>query len=60
MSDALPDAKLEVIPDAGHAPHLEKPAEWLEAVETFLERRNGKGSTFGSTPSGEAGTERGL
>ena len=32
----IPGAKLAVIPDCGHAPSLEKPKEFLEAVEGFL------------------------
>jgi 2-succinyl-6-hydroxy-2,4-cyclohexadiene-1-carboxylate synthase len=38
MSDTLPAATLEIIPGAGHAPHLERPAEWLAVVEAFLDR----------------------
>lgn len=36
MLNALPDARLEVIPDAGHAVHLEQPGAWLSAVESFV------------------------
>ena len=36
MASAMPDARLTVIPDAGHAVHLERPGAWLEAVKAFL------------------------
>jgi pimeloyl-ACP methyl ester carboxylesterase len=32
----IPGAKLVIIPDCGHAPSLEKPKEFLDAVEAFL------------------------
>lgn len=32
----LPDARLEVVPDAGHAPHLERPAVFRRLVLGFL------------------------
>jgi pimeloyl-ACP methyl ester carboxylesterase len=32
----IPGAKLVVIPECGHAPSIEKPQEFLAAVETFL------------------------
>ena len=36
MAAALPDARLVVVPGAGHAVHLERPDAWLEAVTGFL------------------------
>ena len=36
MASALPAAQLVVVPDAGHAVHLERPDVWLEAVAAFL------------------------
>ncbi len=36
MSEALPDARLSIIPDAGHAVHLERPDAFWQAVRTFL------------------------
>lgn len=36
MADLLPDARMAVIPGAGHTVHLERPAEWLAAVTAFL------------------------
>lgn len=39
MADALPSATLAVVPDAGHAVHLERPEAWLEAVVPFLSQR---------------------
>ena len=36
MLAALPDARLEVVPDAGHTVHLEQPEAWVSAVESFV------------------------
>ncbi len=36
MTAAMPDARLVVVPEAGHTVHLERPAAWLAAVTSFL------------------------
>jgi 2-succinyl-6-hydroxy-2,4-cyclohexadiene-1-carboxylate synthase len=36
MASSLSDARLAVVPGAGHAAHLERPDAWLDAVEPFL------------------------
>jgi pimeloyl-ACP methyl ester carboxylesterase len=36
MADALPDARLVEVADAGHSVHLERPDAWLAAVTEFL------------------------
>ena len=36
MFEALPDARLELVPNAGHTVHLEQPAAWASAVESFV------------------------
>ena len=36
MGIRIADAELSVVPDAGHAVHLERPGEFLEAVREFL------------------------
>jgi 3-oxoadipate enol-lactonase len=36
MVEAMPDAKLVVLPNAGHLAHLEYPAEFAAAVRAFL------------------------
>lgn len=36
MLEALPDARLEVVPNAGHTVHLEQPEAWVSAVESFV------------------------
>jgi pimeloyl-ACP methyl ester carboxylesterase len=38
MADAIPDAELVVLPDAGHSPQFEAPEAWWDAVSGFLER----------------------
>jgi pimeloyl-ACP methyl ester carboxylesterase len=36
LAEAIPDARLVVIPGAGHSPQVEAPAVWFEAVTAFL------------------------
>lgn len=36
MCDVLPDARLEIVPNAGHAVHLEQPERYVELVAQFL------------------------
>jgi len=38
MAHVMPQARLEEVSGAGHRVHLERPAEWLAAVEAFLTR----------------------
>ncbi|MDX9993129.1 MAG: alpha/beta hydrolase [Anaerolineales bacterium] len=38
LADEIPNAALAIIPNAGHLPHEEKPAEFMEAVRNFLNR----------------------
>jgi pimeloyl-ACP methyl ester carboxylesterase len=40
MAEALPAASLVVIPDAGHAVHLEQPAAFERHVLHFLKETN--------------------
>ncbi len=37
LAGKLPGAKLAVIPHAGHVPHEEQPAAFMQAVESFLQ-----------------------
>ena len=37
MSEAIPGARLEVVPDAGHSPQQENAAAWRAAIVSFLE-----------------------
>jgi 2-succinyl-6-hydroxy-2,4-cyclohexadiene-1-carboxylate synthase len=37
MATLIPDATVKVIPDAGHAVHLEQPAEFLAALRRWLD-----------------------
>jgi pimeloyl-ACP methyl ester carboxylesterase len=36
MAGAIPRARLEVIPDAGHSPQFECPDQWIDRLERFL------------------------
>ncbi len=36
MAEVIPDARLVVVPDAGHSPQFEHPAAWYAAVSEFL------------------------
>lgn len=36
MAASLPDARVAIVPGAGHAVHLEQPDAWLDQVESFL------------------------
>jgi 3-oxoadipate enol-lactonase len=36
LADTIPDARLVVVPDAGHSPQFENPAVWFAAVAGFL------------------------
>jgi pimeloyl-ACP methyl ester carboxylesterase len=38
VADTMPDARVQVVPDAGHSPHLDQPAIIAEAVETFTKK----------------------
>jgi 2-succinyl-6-hydroxy-2,4-cyclohexadiene-1-carboxylate synthase len=39
VAQLLPDASFEVIEDAGHAPHLERPEAFMRIVDEFLDTR---------------------
>lgn len=36
MAQRLPDGRVEIVPDAGHAVHLERPAKYARVVQQFL------------------------
>ena len=36
MADAIPGARLVIIPEAGHSPQFEQPQAWYEALSGFL------------------------
>ncbi|HKJ24740.1 MAG TPA: alpha/beta hydrolase [Myxococcota bacterium] len=38
MADAIPDAKLVVVPDSHHSPQIEATEAWLDAIRAHLER----------------------
>jgi 2-succinyl-6-hydroxy-2,4-cyclohexadiene-1-carboxylate synthase len=40
MARAIPHCRLEIVPEAGHAVHLERPECWTEIVLSFLEECN--------------------
>jgi pimeloyl-ACP methyl ester carboxylesterase len=37
MAEAIPRARLEVVPDAGHSPQFEAPEAWAKALRSFLD-----------------------
>jgi 3-oxoadipate enol-lactonase len=37
LAGAIPGARLEVVPDAGHSPQRENAAAWRAALDSFLE-----------------------
>lgn len=39
MKELIPNAKLRVVWGAGHSPHLEKPTEFMEILNDYLERK---------------------
>ena len=43
LAASIPNATLAVVPDAGHAVHLERPAEVLRVVTSWLEARDEAG-----------------
>lgn len=36
LAGAIPDARLVLIPGAGHTPHLEQPQRWAAALDAFI------------------------
>jgi pimeloyl-ACP methyl ester carboxylesterase len=38
VADTMPDAQFQMVPDAGHSPHVDQPAMVAEAIETFIRR----------------------
>jgi 2-succinyl-6-hydroxy-2,4-cyclohexadiene-1-carboxylate synthase len=49
IADALPDARLVVVPDAGHSPQFENPDAWRAAMEAFLGELTGTSRAAGAT-----------
>ena len=43
MADRLPRARVRLVPDAGHAPQLEAPAEFADLLAEFLDEHLGDG-----------------
>ena len=41
MAERLPDARVKLVPDAGHAPQLEAPAEFVALLREFLDEHLG-------------------
>ncbi len=41
MAERLPDARVKLVPDAGHAPQLEAPAEFIALLREFLDEHLG-------------------
>jgi 2-succinyl-6-hydroxy-2,4-cyclohexadiene-1-carboxylate synthase len=43
MAERLPNARVRLVPDAGHAPQLEAPAEFADLLAEFLDEHLGDG-----------------
>jgi 3-oxoadipate enol-lactonase len=54
LADAVPDARLVVIPDAGHSPQFENPPAWFGALDAFLAELPGLRPPSPSPGSGPA------
>jgi 2-succinyl-6-hydroxy-2,4-cyclohexadiene-1-carboxylate synthase len=53
LARRLPQAEVCVIPEAGHAAHLERPEAFARAVREFLRRVHGPASPLASLPAQE-------
>jgi proline iminopeptidase len=40
LADRLPNAQLEIVERAGHNPHMERPAEVIELIKSFIAEAN--------------------
>jgi pimeloyl-ACP methyl ester carboxylesterase len=38
VADTMPDARFQIVPDAGHSPHVDQPAIVAEAIEAFTRK----------------------
>ncbi len=54
LADTVPDARLVVIPDAGHSPQFENPQAWFGALDSFLAELPGLRPPSPSPGSGPA------
>lgn len=45
----IPDARLVIIPDAGHSPHLQQPTRFIEELYLFLDEHAANGRTLNGT-----------
>lgn len=52
MAEVLPDARLVVVPGAGHTVHLERPEAWVDAVLDFLAPEARSGASDEAFPGG--------
>lgn len=50
MADRLPNARVRLVPDAGHAPQLEAPAEFARLLAEFLDEHLGDGGVVDGEP----------
>jgi 2-succinyl-6-hydroxy-2,4-cyclohexadiene-1-carboxylate synthase len=50
MAEAIPEARVKLIPDAGHAPQLEQPDATVELLVDFLDEHLGDGGLVDGQP----------
>jgi pimeloyl-ACP methyl ester carboxylesterase len=50
IADRVPDARLVVVPDAGHSPQFENPGAWSSALHSFLGELTRAGEQSGVRP----------
>jgi pimeloyl-ACP methyl ester carboxylesterase len=50
MADRIPDARVRLVADAGHAPQLEAPVRFAELLSEFLDQHLGEGVVVDGHP----------
>jgi pimeloyl-ACP methyl ester carboxylesterase len=58
LAEVVPDARLVVIPEAGHSPQFENPAAWFTALDEFLAELHERSALRPPQPSPGSGPAR--